>query len=93
MPKLTLLLGRRVMQAYDFKQPSIIVGRDDAADVIIDNPSVSRRHAEIRLGDNGWEVEDLGSSNGTFIDNARIEGPRSIGLGDEIGFGKFSIAR
>ena len=39
MPKLTLLLGRRVMQAYDFKQPSIIVGRDDAADVIIDNPS------------------------------------------------------
>ena len=91
MPKLTLLLGRRVMQAYDFKQPSIIVGRDDAADVIIDNPSVSRRHAEIRLGDNGWEVEDLGSSNGTFIDNARIEGPRSIGLGDEIGFGKFSI--
>lgn len=91
MPKLTLLLGRRVMQAYDFKQPSIIVGRDDAADVIIDNPSVSRRHAEIRLGDSGWEVEDLGSSNGTFIDNARIEGPRSIGLGDEIGFGKFSI--
>jgi len=91
MPKLTLLLGRRVMQAYDFKQPSIIVGRDSAADVVIDNPSVSRRHAEIRLGDNGWEVEDLGSSNGTFIENARIEGPHSIGLGDEIGFGKFSI--
>lgn len=91
MPKLTLLLGRRVMQAYDFKQPSIIVGRDDSADVIIDNPSVSRRHAEIRLGDNGWEVEDLGSSNGTFIAGGRIEGPRSIGLGDEIGFGKFSI--
>lgn len=91
MPKLTLLLGRRVMQAYDFKQPSIIVGRDDTADVIIDNPSMSRRHAEIRLGDNGWEVEDLGSSNGTFIANARIEGARSIGLGDEVGFGKFSI--
>ena len=36
MPKLTLLLGRRVMQAYDFKQPSIIVGRDDGADVIIE---------------------------------------------------------
>jgi FHA domain-containing protein len=91
MPKLTLLLGRRTMQAYDFKQASIIVGRDDGADVLIDNPSVSRRHAEIRLGDNGWVVEDLGSSNGTFLKGARIEGPRSIGLGDEIGFGKFSI--
>lgn len=91
MPKLTLLLGRRTMQAYDFKQPSIIVGRDEGADVLIDNPSVSRRHAEIRLGDNGWEVEDLGSSNGTFLRGHRIEGAQSIGLGDEIGFGKFSI--
>lgn len=91
MPKLTLLLGRRTMQAYDFKQPSIIVGRDDGADVLIDNPSVSRRHAEIRLTDDGWVVEDLGSSNGTFLKGTRIEGVQSIGLGDEIGFGKFSI--
>ncbi len=91
MPKLTLLLGRRVMQAYDFKQPSIVVGRDEGADVLIDNPSVSRRHAEIRLGDEGWVVEDLGSSNGTFLRGGKTEGAQSIGLGDEIGFGKFSI--
>jgi hypothetical protein len=91
MPKLTLLLGRRTMQVYDFKQESIVIGRDDGADVLIDNPSVSRRHAEIRLGEQGWEVEDLGSSNGTFIRGAKISGPQSIGLGDEIGFGKFSI--
>jgi len=91
MPKLTLLLGRRTMQAYDFKQESIIVGRDDGADVLIDNPSVSRRHAEIRLTDNGWVVQDLGSSNGTFLRGGKIDGPQSIGLGDEIGFGKFSI--
>ncbi|MDX1492562.1 MAG: FHA domain-containing protein [Longimicrobiales bacterium] len=91
MPKLTLLLGRRVMQAYDFKQASIIVGRDDGADVLIDNPSVSRRHAEIRLDDNGWVVEDLGSSNGTYFQGQKITGAQSIGLGDEIGFGKFSI--
>ena len=91
MPKLTLLLGRRVMQAYDFKQASIIVGRDEGADVLIDNPSVSRRHAEIRLDDAGWVVEDLGSSNGTYFQGQKIAGPQSIGLGDEIGFGKFSI--
>ncbi len=91
MPKLTLLLGRRVMQAYDFKQPSIIVGRDEGADVVIDNPSVSRRHAEIRLDESGWVVEDLGSSNGTYFKGQKIAAPQSIGLGDEIGFGKFSI--
>ena len=91
MPKLTLLLGRRTMQVYDFKQESIVVGREDGADVVIDNASVSRRHAEIRLGDNGWEVVDLGSSNGTFIRGTKIQGPQTLGLGDEIGFGKFSI--
>ncbi|HUF75919.1 MAG TPA: FHA domain-containing protein [Longimicrobiales bacterium] len=91
MPKLTLLLGRRTMQVYDFKQESIVVGREDDADVVIDNPSVSRRHAEIRVGDNGWEVQDLGSSNGTFIRGTKIQGPRTLALGDEIGFGKFSI--
>ena len=91
MPKLTLLLGRRTMQVYDFKQPSIVIGREEGVDVLIDNPSVSRRHAEIRLGDNGWVVEDLGSSNGTFIRGTKIQGPQSLGLGDEIGLGKFSI--
>jgi hypothetical protein len=91
MPKLTLLLGRRTMQVYDFKQESIVVGREDGADVVIDNPSVSRRHAEIRLGDNGWEVRDLGSSNGTFVRGTKIQRPHALGLGDEIGFGKFSI--
>jgi hypothetical protein len=91
MPKLTLLLGRRTMQVYDFKQPSIVIGREEGVDVLIDNPSVSRRHAEIRLGDNGWVVEDLGSSNGTFIRGTKIQGAQSLGLGDEIGLGKFSI--
>jgi hypothetical protein len=91
MPKLTLLLGRRTMQVYDFKQESIIVGREEGADVVIDNPSVSRRHAEIRVGEQGWVVEDLGSSNGTFVRGVKISGPQPIGLGDEIGFGKFSI--
>jgi pSer/pThr/pTyr-binding forkhead associated (FHA) protein len=91
MPKLTLLLGRRTMQVYDFKQESIVIGRDDGVDILIDNPSVSRRHAEIRLADDGWVVEDLGSSNGTFIRGTKIQGPQSLGLGDEIGLGKFSI--
>jgi len=91
MPKLTLLLGRRTMQVYDFKQASIVIGRDDSADVLIDNPSVSRRHAEIRLDDEGWVVVDLGSSNGTFLRGTKIDGPQSIGLGDEIGLGKFSL--
>jgi hypothetical protein len=60
-------------------------------DVIIDNPSVSRRHAEIRQEGDVWVVEDLGSSNGTFMAEQRIEAPVPLEVGSEIGMGKFSI--
>jgi len=91
MPKLTLLLGRKTMRTYDLHQSSIVVGRDEEADILIDNPSMSRRHAEFRQEDGAWVVEDLGSSNGTFLEGERIEGPRPVDVGTEVAFGKFSI--
>ena len=91
MPKITLLLGRKMMQVYDLDQAAIRVGREEDMDILIDNPSVSRRQAEIRREGQGWVVEDLGSSNGTFLHGQKIEGPQAIVAGDEIGFGKFSI--
>ena len=91
MPKLTVLLGRKTLQVYDLDQSTIRVGREDSVDVVIDNPSVSRKHAEIRQEGDGWVVEDLGSSNGTFLHGSRIEGPQPLKPGDEIGFGKFSV--
>jgi hypothetical protein len=92
MPKLTLLLGRKTMQVFDLEKASIIIGRDESeADVLIDNPSVSRRHTEIRQEGSGWVVEDLGSSNGTFLAGEKISGPQRLAIGDEIGLGKFSV--
>ena len=91
MPKITLLLGRKMMQVYDLDQPANRVGREEDMDILIDNPSVSRRQAEFRQEGDGWVVEDLGSSNGTFLRGEKIEGARAIVAGDEIGFGKFSI--
>lgn len=91
MPKLTLLLGRKTMHVYDIDADEIVIGRDEGANVVIDNPSVSRRHARIRKDGGGWVVEDLGSSNGTFLHDQRIEGAQPVKTGDEIGFGKFSI--
>ena len=80
------------MQVFDLDQEAIVIGRDEAeADVLIDNPSVSRRHAQIRQEGSGWVVEDLGSSNGTFLAGDKIEGAERLALGDEIGLGKFSI--
>ncbi|MFC1574801.1 FHA domain-containing protein [Gemmatimonadota bacterium] len=91
MPKFTVLLGRRIIQVFDIDKAAVLVGRDDEMDVFIDNPSVSRRHAEFRKEGEGWVVEDLGSSNGTFLKSVKIEGAQPIAVGDEVGMGKFSI--
>lgn len=91
MPKMSLLLGRKTMQVFDFDQTSIVVGRGESADILIDNPSMSRRHAEFRQEGDGWVVQDLGSSNGTYIGGVRLEAPCPVQEGTEVAFGKFSI--
>ena len=91
MPKFTLLLGRKTMQVYDLSKDRVVVGRDEGVDILIDNPSVSRRHAEFRMEGGNWVIEDLGSSNGSFMGGQKIVGARPLQIGDEIGLGKFSI--
>jgi hypothetical protein len=64
--------------AYPLLGPVTIVGRGDDADVVLDDPGVSRRHAEIRVTTDGphlvTHIRDLGSTNGTFIDGNRVTG-------------------
>jgi len=64
-----------------------VVGRAVTSDIPIFDPTISRRHAELRLGKGGVQVKDLGSSNGTFINGARItEG--QLAPNDSVTFGK-----
>jgi hypothetical protein len=67
------------------------VGRSEDNDIVIPDPNVSRRHARLSRADNGFVVEDLGSTNGTLLDGAPIDRER-IDDGDEITFGQ-SVAR
>ncbi len=64
------------------------VGRE-AADVLLEDPTVSRRHAIITLDETGCLVEDIGSTNGTYVDGSKIEtGEKTrIGDGTELRFG------
>jgi hypothetical protein len=91
MPKLTLVLDRKPVQVYELDQPVIRIGRGESMDVLIDNVSVSRRHAEIREENGTWLLRDLGSSNGTFLNGQRVTTEQTLRPGDEISFGKFSI--
>jgi len=67
------------------------VGRSIEEDkVIVLDPSVSRRHAELELG-TGWTVRDLGSMCGTFLNDARIGGPIGVRHGDRVRFGDIAM--
>jgi diguanylate cyclase (GGDEF)-like protein len=75
--------GRR----YALTRNEHVVGRRSETDVPIDLDSVSRRHARFVRGDEGWYVEDLGSTNGTFVNDERVE-RALLGDGDIVRFGE-----
>ena len=64
-----------------------VLGRSRDADVVLDDPNVSRHHAEVRPSGGSWIVNDLGSTNGIKVNGRRIRGPESLKPGDEIELG------
>ncbi|HWZ58539.1 MAG TPA: adenylate/guanylate cyclase domain-containing protein [Gemmatimonadaceae bacterium] len=75
-------------QTYDLRVGALlVVGRALTSDIPVFDPTISRRHAEVLCGESGVEVRDLGSSNGTFVNGAKIESAR-LSPGDVVAFGK-----
>jgi putative nucleotidyltransferase with HDIG domain len=67
-------------------------GRLASLEIVLDDSSVSRRHAEVRLGDEGWHVRDLESTNGTYVNGVRIgPGEQAIRPRDVVQFGKVAV--
>jgi pSer/pThr/pTyr-binding forkhead associated (FHA) protein len=66
-------------------------GRHPESDIFLDDITVSRRHAEIRRKDSRFEVHDMGSLNGTYVNRDRVESTR-LANGDELQIGKFKLA-
>jgi pSer/pThr/pTyr-binding forkhead associated (FHA) protein len=67
------------------------VGRHPDADIFLDDVTVSRRHAEFLRGSTEFEVKDLGSLNGTYLDGNRIQGTAPLHDGAEVQVGKFRL--
>jgi ABC-type multidrug transport system ATPase subunit/pSer/pThr/pTyr-binding forkhead associated (FHA) protein len=74
-------------------QASLTIGRDPGNDVVLPHPVVSRKHARItRTGPDGeYAIEDLGSTNGTFVDGKRVVEPRLLHHGDSIYIGPIKL--
>ena len=68
----------------------LLVGRHPRCDVVVSDPSVSRRHAQITLRDGVWVIQDLASTNGTSVNGARV-GRMALQAGDVVALGSQSI--
>ncbi|MEO5303895.1 oxoglutarate dehydrogenase inhibitor Odhl [Corynebacterium sp. c25Ua_47] len=71
-------------------QPTTTAGRHPEADIFLDDVTVSRRHAEFRAKDGQFEVVDVGSLNGTYV-NREPRNAQVLEVGDEIQIGKFRL--
>jgi pSer/pThr/pTyr-binding forkhead associated (FHA) protein len=65
----------------------VVIGRQPDSDFVIDERTVSRRHAALRRVENGWLLEDLGSTNGTRVNGKRVVRRARVSSGDLLGFG------
>jgi FHA domain-containing protein len=64
----------------------VVIGRSREADIVLQDPNVSRRHAELRREDGGWQIVDLGSTNGIKVNGRRVD-HQPLGAGDQITIG------
>ena len=83
-PKALLLVaGRRLLVA----PRGATIGRSRDCDIVLEDSSISRRHAELRPGGQGWIIEDLGSTNGVRVNGNTVHGPQEVRTGDRIEIG------
>ncbi len=85
-------IGSSPRREYSLDKPTIAIGSHPSNDVVIDDTTVSRRHATITRKPDGFELADLGSTNGTFVNGRQIRKPIAVKSGDEIKFGSARFA-
>lgn len=68
-----------------------IIGRDEDADAVLDDPEVSRHHARVVIDPDRVTIEDLGSKNGTFVRGSKIDHPVELKNGDEVLLGNAAL--
>jgi hypothetical protein len=64
----------------------VVLGRSREADIVLQDPNVSRRHAELRRDEGGWQIVDLGSTNGIKVNGRRVNN-QPLSPGDQITIG------
>lgn len=86
--QLVMSTGPAPGQTFDLIDADITLGRDIQADIVVNVPEISRRHVRFRKEAGGYMIEDLGSTNGTFVNGQRLSAPYLLRSGDAIMLGE-----
>lgn len=88
--KITITTGRAAGASAPLPSGNdeIMLGRTSAADLDVDDDYASSRHARVWRDEQGWVVEDLLSTNGTYVNGQKISQPTRIGVGDVVRIGR-----
>src|SRR5688500_19215105 len=74
--------------AFTLEGDQLTVGRDSTNEIVINDAEISRRHARLTFQGGKYVIEDLGSTNGTFVNGQRLAGPRVLKAGEVVSFGE-----
>jgi pSer/pThr/pTyr-binding forkhead associated (FHA) protein len=73
-------------KAFPLERDVVVIGRLDDSDVVLPDPEISRRHAEVRRENGEFVLQDLGSTNGTLVNDEAVQ-ERTLREGDRIAIG------
>jgi pSer/pThr/pTyr-binding forkhead associated (FHA) protein len=92
-PTATLVVrqGTQAGMSFVISGNQVVIGREEGLDIVLQDPEASRRHARISWQGGRHFVEDLGSTNGTFVNGMQITMPQPLNPGDSIGIGQTAL--
>lgn len=91
MAKLTLSFKDKVLKVYYVEPGEMVIGSDPACQIHIDSLALQPRHASITTENRKSVVRDLGTADGTFVDNNRLSKPHQLKHDEEIHVGKHNL--
>jgi hypothetical protein len=91
-PRLVALDGPMARVSWTIPIGQSTIGRDAATGIVVEDDSVSRRHASVARDDDRVVLNDLGSTNGTWINGRRLYGKQELRAGDTVRLGHVSLA-
>jgi pSer/pThr/pTyr-binding forkhead associated (FHA) protein len=83
--------GANAGETISLDEAPLLIGRGSDAAIRLDDDYVSTRHARIAASGEQWFVEDLGSTNGTYIGSQRLSQPTTLQLGSQVRIGKTTL--